>query len=56
MTLILRMGQSDNFTLGFELGWLFIDLFLGHYVLRIGQLPKLEFEKGDNFEDFIGEE
>ena len=42
---MLTLEQHDTFSFGFELGWLFLDLFLGYYTLRIGDIIKFEMEE-----------
>jgi hypothetical protein len=50
---MIEISSHENFTFGFEIGWIFLDLFLGCYTISFDLNPgdKIEFEEDKNDEE-----
>ena len=44
----IRIDEYESFTIGFELGWFFLDLMLGYYKLGLGTEPNINFIPENN--------
>jgi hypothetical protein len=45
---MFRLEEHEQFSIGFEIGFWFLDLMLGYYVIRIGQTGSIIFEEDQN--------